>query len=309
LVERDERLAGKPHSAPHSGMGKIDDPLDQIESQHRETEFGMLSTVLNVAAPLLELANPAVGALGAIVAFAEQFRVSARQEARAEAFRQGFLDELKDVRADVNAIKQKVAGPAAEEAVVNAVRGALSSARLDKARRFGQLIGGTIAQTTPNWSEAGEFIRTLEEFSDDDFAALEIMWRVQRSAQRSEDGVMQMSTDPNDYTNAWNEVMQRAKRKGIRNDDLQARCARLSAFGLAVAVQRNDVRVGKDDICYRLTGRVVRLRSLLGLSVAPNPFPSVRYHATKPPVTVKDEDEDKALGEGWADTPAAFQKA
>ena len=44
-------LAAEPTDAQHSGMGKIDDPLDQIENQHRDAEGGALSTVLNVAAP------------------------------------------------------------------------------------------------------------------------------------------------------------------------------------------------------------------------------------------------------------------
>ena len=33
------------------------------------------------------------------------------------------------------------------------------------------------------------------------------------------------------------------------------------------------------------------------------PFPKVKYHATKPPVTVADVSEEKALGAGWHDAP------
>lgn len=35
-------------------------------------------------------------------------------------------------------------------------------------------------------------------------------------------------------------------------------------------------------------------------------FPSWRYHRTLDPRIVADPLEDEALGEGWADTPAAF---
>ncbi|OFV96349.1 MAG: hypothetical protein A3H28_15110 [Acidobacteria bacterium RIFCSPLOWO2_02_FULL_61_28] len=35
-------------------------------------------------------------------------------------------------------------------------------------------------------------------------------------------------------------------------------------------------------------------------------FPKVKYHATKEPVTVANAEEERKLGEGWADTPAAF---
>ena len=36
-------------------------------------------------------------------------------------------------------------------------------------------------------------------------------------------------------------------------------------------------------------------------------FPKVKYHKDKKPVVVKDAEEEKALGSGWADSPAAFQ--
>lgn len=35
-------------------------------------------------------------------------------------------------------------------------------------------------------------------------------------------------------------------------------------------------------------------------------YPSYRYHATEEPRIVQDADEEKALGAGWADSPAAF---
>lgn len=36
-------------------------------------------------------------------------------------------------------------------------------------------------------------------------------------------------------------------------------------------------------------------------------FPTWRYHATEQPALVQDAAELQALGEGWADTPAAFE--
>lgn len=39
-----------------------------------------------------------------------------------------------------------------------------------------------------------------------------------------------------------------------------------------------------------------------------NEYPKWKYHATKPAAVVKDEAEEKALGKGWEDTPAAFEK-
>jgi hypothetical protein len=36
-------------------------------------------------------------------------------------------------------------------------------------------------------------------------------------------------------------------------------------------------------------------------------YPSWRYHRTKPAVIVKSQQAEAELGEGWADTPAAFK--
>jgi hypothetical protein len=36
-------------------------------------------------------------------------------------------------------------------------------------------------------------------------------------------------------------------------------------------------------------------------------YPAARYHATKPPVTVQNAEEDARLGDEWADTPDAFR--
>jgi hypothetical protein len=38
-------------------------------------------------------------------------------------------------------------------------------------------------------------------------------------------------------------------------------------------------------------------------------YPKWKYHATKEAVVVDSEEEEKALGKGWKDTPAAFEKA
>lgn len=37
-------------------------------------------------------------------------------------------------------------------------------------------------------------------------------------------------------------------------------------------------------------------------------FPSVRYHRTEKPVTVKNPDEESALGECWVKSPADFEE-
>lgn len=36
-------------------------------------------------------------------------------------------------------------------------------------------------------------------------------------------------------------------------------------------------------------------------------YPAFRYHRTKAPVVIHSPEAEEALGEGWANTPAAFQ--
>ena len=73
-------------------------------------------------------------------------------------------------------------------------------------------------------------------------------------------------------------------------------------------VRENRAYQGNDAMCYRLTGRGVRLLKVLGMNVDPGAYPAVFYNAAGQTVTVNDEDERDALGDGWADTPAAFAK-
>jgi hypothetical protein len=112
-----------------------------------------------------------------------------------------------------------------------------------------------------------------------------------------------MSTDANDYTENWKNVVGNVQKKGLSKDEWASRCARLMAFGMAVTVQPNAGRQAPDDQCYRLTGRGVRLMQLLGRDVNVGSYPRVKYHRTKPSVTVDDEDAERALGDGWANTP------
>ncbi|HJZ78082.1 MAG TPA: hypothetical protein VKE51_40425 [Vicinamibacterales bacterium] len=113
----------------------------------------------------------------------------------------------------------------------------MNSARLDKARRFGEVLGGTLANDSPNWAEAADFIRTLESLNEADIEGLRILWRVQKQAFREMTSQQRgMSTDANDYTTTWTGVLDRATRAGVSKDDWYSRCARLSGFGLTVLV-------------------------------------------------------------------------
>jgi hypothetical protein len=53
--------------------------------------------------------------------------------------------------------------------------------------------------------------------------------------------------------------------------------------------------------------RMAAARPTRSVESAKRVYPSWRYHRTKPAVIVKSQQEEADLGEGWADTPAAFK--
>ncbi|MDO8795465.1 MAG: hypothetical protein Q7J25_12680 [Vicinamibacterales bacterium] len=287
-------------------MGHIDDPIDQIESQHPpESGPEMLAKVLNILSPIVAIVNPAAGTGLSIAAYFKQIIDDQRSEVRMGAWQQGLKDGLRDHDRRIVAIEKKVSGVDAEEAVVASARGAILAARADKAYRMGRVIGSTIASEAPNWKEAAEFIGDLESFTDDDLAALNLLWKLQRQAFRvmTSGGVRQMSTDANDYTPKWKDALEAAQETGASIDDWYSRCARLMGFGLAVLVQPNASHQGPDAMCYRLTTRAVRLLAALGRNMAYGAYPRVLYRAGGQTVTVDDEDAHKALTGEWFETP------
>ena len=198
-------------------------------------------------------------------------------------------------------------GPDAEEAFVVALRQALGSARLNKVHWFGQVLGATLAEDAPDWQEAAEFIRSLEEFSDADFEALRILWKVQRTVYRGVDsptGRPEMPTGGDHFTRTWNDVLDNAKKSGVSNDDWYSRCGRLGGFGLVLQVQTNSSYQSPEHTCYRLTGRAVRLLGLLGRKVDPKEYPKWLYKGPNK-VEVADEDAESALGDGWTEMPGS----
>lgn len=291
-------------------MGHIDDPLDQVKSQYPKQGQSLLALTTGVGSALVawlsETAVPGSGmaaGLGATLAITNvtaSFFTAERVEARAEAFRNELVSTVQEAQLDIRSLASKVEGPDAEDALMTAIRLAMSSARLDKARRFGRVIGTAASEENPVWAEVAEYIRSLEEISDADLEALKILWKFQRQAYRIVDGSgRHMSTDANDYTENWKNVVGNVQKKGLSKDEWASRCARLMGFGMAVTVEPNAGRQAPDDQCYRLTGRGVRLMQLLGRDVNVGSYPRVRTHPVKGQVTVDDEDEDRALEREW----------
>lgn len=282
----------------------IDDPLDQVHAQHRDREqTDVLAPVLNVSAIVVGLMSSGLGAAVATAALVNQLLDARRGAASAAALHSGLVDAFRMCEGRLDTVEAKVKGLDAEEAFVKAARAALMTPRLEKARWMGQVLGSTLAADSPNWKEAAEFIGDLEQFGDDDIEAVRIFWKVQRGEYRSNVGAdVFMEGDDAAYVASWGKVLTRVKVAGIPVDDWLARCGRLGGFGLVVPVQAQSP-LHRDGLKYRLTTRAVRLLKVLQLFVSPSSYPAARYHATMGSRTVKDEDEDKQLGEGWQSEP------
>lgn len=286
----------------------IDDPLGHIDSGATDSDANMLAKILNVLGPLLALLNPSAGAAVSVAGYFRQLLDDRRADMRIESWRQGLLDGVRSLGASLDRLEDRVSGIDAEEAVVAAARGAILTARVDRAYRMGRVLGSTIAAEQPRWREAAEFIRDLEEFNEDDLATMRLLWREQKQEFRDKSsGEMQMSTDNPAYMSKWTAMLAHVSKAGVTKDDWLSRCARLSGFGLTVPVDSPNRAEANHLPCYRLTSRAVRLLQALGLFLPPNAYPVVRYHPTLGSRTFQNEDEDADRGEGWFDDPTFRQ--
>ena len=96
-----------------------------------------------------------------------------------------------------------------------------------------------------------------------------------------------------------------AKRKNFRAGRLVTPkpCPRCGA-PRASAVQAAAHCVGPAVRERKEAARLAAARPARSAESVKRVYPSWRYHRTKPAVIVKSQQEEAALGEGWADTPA-----
>ena len=118
--------------------------------------------------------------------------------------RQGILDELRDSSATVEKIHAEMNRTAAQETVITATLQAIRTPSKDNIRRLGQVVGSTLKTDAPDWEQATEFVRDLEQLNDRDLAAMHLIWSVQHR-QEAEPG--RMHTDANRYTGEWVRVI------------------------------------------------------------------------------------------------------
>lgn len=243
-------------------MPRNDDTVDQRDTSLLGETASLVPITATLTAWLATLlGDRGISVVAAATAFCSRFLADRQWKMRVEEMLAGLRERYQALGGRVDSLETIATGPVAEDVLSTAFVHTILTPRIERARRYGRVLGATMAAAAPRWEEAGEFIRDLERLTDDDLHALSLFWRVQRSGQLA-DG--EMSTDANRYTSTWTGVLSHVEEAGITKDDWYSRCGRLTGFGLANEVQRNPAHQSPSDACFRITGRAVRLMGLLG---------------------------------------------
>jgi hypothetical protein len=247
----------------------MDDPVARFTRPDREAPSRMseaASYFLAIVSALTGSATSPSATVAAITSIVLQIANARRDGRNAMAWKEGLNEAIKDLDTRILNIETKLSNDQAREAVMVAVEAAQRSVREDKAEMFGRIIGATLGQHTPNWSEATEFVRDVERFTDLDLKTLMLLWQRHRAfVTLQPDGRPTVLLDSNRFVSGWQEAVKAAADSGLSQEEFDSRCARLTGFGLAVVVSSTPAAsYGPVVSVYRITGRAVRLLELLG---------------------------------------------
>jgi hypothetical protein len=243
------------------------------------------SYFLAIVGALAGSATPTAATVATITSIVLQIANAHRDGRNAMAWKEGLDDALKDLDTRVFDIEARLSSEQAREAVMAAVEAAQRSVRQDKAEMFGRIIGATLGHEAPNWSEATEFVRDVERFTDLDLQTLMLLWQRHRTfVTLQADGRPTVLLDSNRFVSGWQDAIKAAADNGLSQEEFDSRCARLTGFGLAVVVSSTPAAsYGPVVSVYRITGRAVRLLELLGRASVKRTSGPVPYgHADDP---------------------------
>ena len=214
-------------------MSGIDDPVEAIKQQYREQPDPVLDVILGVAGTL----HPFAGIVNVI---RTHFSRTGAEE-RTRAVLEALEDAVRQHDLDTTRLRNRLESPEFVEALVGAVSEAIRTSRDVQIKRFGTILGHTIAQGS-NLSEAAAYIRDLAQLTEADIGALQILHGVQGELLSAE-----VTTDPNPYTQRITGVLEAVDQAGFARDEFYARCSRLTGFGFALEVNRFSIDQAR---CY-----------------------------------------------------------
>lgn len=240
----------------------IDDPFaataNQYPEQHKN-EIGELA---------LELAGVACGPFKVFnILRARLFgnygleRVNALFSALENEFHRD-RQHVEKARGDIEALKEKIDSTEFADSLVLAADESQRTQSERKVERLGAVLANALLSDNSDivpGDDLVSYIRDLSSLMEGDVLALQFLCDVFKDVIRQSD-----MDDPNQFTYLMGSYTRGMKTMGVHHDDFYSRCSRLTGFGLATEVERNAMRMGATDRCFRPTRRGLRLIKLLG---------------------------------------------
>lgn len=245
-------------------MSTIDDPIEATLSQYQKTEQVLPE---KIAGTILEI----FGELPPIKIFniVRSRMLGDPGKERIEAFLNVLLQEIKRLRENhedqqrqTELLREKFDSPEFIESVVVAVDEVQRTRSESKVRRFVTALSNSLFSKEEDviaGDDLAAYMRDLSSLSESDVQALDFLFGIYK------DTIVQRPNmdDPNDFTFLMGSYTRGLEVQSIDPDDFFGRCLRLTGFGLAAEVRRNDFRMSLKDHCFRPTKRGLRLLKLL----------------------------------------------
>lgn len=264
----------------------IDNPVDAVESQYRESPDSPVGLVLAVG----EMALPQGSPLFKLLELLNDHFSSKRKRERAEAFWAALRDQQKFLEADFGKLKAKIEDLA--EAIQMAIIRDTESFNDAKRDRYLMILGKAV-RSQEQVVDLASFIRDVEQLGERDIVVLKVLNVVMNKPgdwhSKSDPNVLipgyqspiskPASINPSVFIQRSQELSaQTAQALGIKTDSpfpVQAfsreeafsACARLQGFGLAHEVDAGAREVPHGNFCFRPSKRGLMLLKLLGEDV------------------------------------------
>ncbi|HSE19627.1 MAG TPA: hypothetical protein VLB46_21390 [Pyrinomonadaceae bacterium] len=233
-------------------MGKIDDPIEQIEEQYFKNKQNPAYRIAKFAGErAIQIFHPEVAwILNPVLSLLK----SRSDRDWLESFARQILELLKTQGTEVDRFKERICDERIQKMILVALERSLWGANEKKVLRFAAVVAGTA--TKENLSDvdtenAVSFIRALDELSENDLVCLKHLYNHQKDLVNENHNM-----GYNDFmTNRRMETMLlKARELGLPMDEIYSRWNRLSGYGLALELNNRSAAMGNpDDFCFRMT--------------------------------------------------------
>jgi len=254
-------------------MSAIDDPVEATLSQYPKAEQTLPKKIVETTLDLFALVDKRIKVINTI----RSRILGDHGRERVEALLDALCKEIKrvgeqtqkkyeDQQREIELLKEKLDSPEFIEAMVVAADEVQRTMSESKVIRLAMVLSNGLFSDDEDvvaGDDLAAYIRDLASLGEFDIQALSFLFDVYKDTIRSRPDM----ADPNDFTFLMGSYTRGIKEQKIDPDDFFSRCLRLSGFGLATEVQRNQFRMSLQDHCFRPTKRGLRLLKLLGRTI------------------------------------------